>query len=82
MCEREISNCEKLWKYLIAIQIVQIVFLVAFLVVFLVVFLLAFLVLFLIVFQIFFLIISLSSSFLVVLHSQSFFVNALSSGIF
>ena len=63
MCEREISDCEKLWKYLIAIQIVEIVFLVAFLAVFLVVFLLVFLVLFLIVFQILFLIISISSSF-------------------
>ena len=63
MCEREISDCEKLWKYLIAIQIVEIVFLVAFLAVFLVVFLLVFLVLFLIVFQILFLIISMSSSY-------------------
>ena len=44
------SNCEKLWKYLIAIQIVEIVFLVVFLLVFLVVFLLVFLVLFEIVF--------------------------------
>ena len=31
MCEKEISNCEKLWKYLIAIQIVEIVFLAVFL---------------------------------------------------